>query len=107
MELGIEYPGQVKGIAEQLNEAKKRLGWSVGDLSRKVAPFGVVLDRTTLGKKLAGTCPLHTDHAELLANLLETTLVWVPQPPRLLVRKKPKKRVRKPIVRPSQRSRAA
>jgi hypothetical protein len=83
--VGIVYPREVKTstseqltIVEQLAAAYDRTGWSLDELSRRVAAVGLDLDRTTLKKKLVGKCGTTTKQAEIMAVALGATLAWVP-----------------------------
>ena len=63
-------------MPEQLHAAMEAKGWSVPMLL-KVS--GLDCDRSSLQRKLTGAQKLSTDEAQRLAEVLECTLVWVPE----------------------------
>lgn len=67
-------------IVKQLDAAFRTKGWSVRELSERLAaaPFGIVLERTTLSKKLRGENPTKDAEIEALAIILEVTITWPP-----------------------------
>lgn len=73
--MGVLYTLGVRTITEQLNEAFERTEWSVQVLLDK---SGLEIDRTSLARKLKGELRLNVDEAQVLANVMGLTLVWVP-----------------------------
>lgn len=69
------YMCDVKSLAEQLHDAMLKKGWSVPQL---LAASRLKCDRSSLQRKLTGEQKLSTEEAQKLAEILECTLVWVP-----------------------------
>lgn len=66
----------MRSITEQLRAAFEKSGMTVVALLEKSR---LDIDRTSLAKKLKGEIRLNTDEAQVLATILDVTIVWSPE----------------------------